>query len=108
LLALIRKGLSREAAYELVQQNAMKTWQAKHAGRNDADFLVQLAKGHLTAEDADGADVAARRPRLALGPPDHRSHVPALHPSPSRFSLIFRRSWIPHHRYEPARLHAAY
>jgi len=42
LLALIRKGLSREAAYELVQQNAMKTWQAKHAGRNDADFLVQL------------------------------------------------------------------
>src|SRR5205807_4977612 len=35
LLALIRKGLSREAAYELVQQNAMKTWQAKHAGRND-------------------------------------------------------------------------
>ncbi len=43
LLALIRKGLSREAAYELVQRNAMKTWAVKHAGRDDADFLAQLA-----------------------------------------------------------------
>jgi len=43
LLALIRKGLSREAAYEMVQRNAMKTWEVKHAGRNDADFLAQLA-----------------------------------------------------------------
>jgi adenylosuccinate lyase len=42
LLALIRKGLTREAAYELVQRNAMKTWQAKHAGARDADFLKQL------------------------------------------------------------------
>jgi len=42
LLALIKKGLSREAAYELVQRNAMQTWQAKHAGRDDADFLRQL------------------------------------------------------------------
>jgi adenylosuccinate lyase len=42
LLALIRKGLSREAAYELVQRNAMQTWQARHAGREDADFLRQL------------------------------------------------------------------
>jgi adenylosuccinate lyase len=42
LLALIRKGLTREEAYDLVQRNAMKTWQAKHAGRNDADFLQQL------------------------------------------------------------------
>src|SRR5579859_3224864 len=42
LLALIRKGLTREEAYELVQRNAMKTWEAKHAGRNDADFLAQL------------------------------------------------------------------
>ncbi|HXR08691.1 MAG TPA: adenylosuccinate lyase, partial [Candidatus Acidoferrum sp.] len=31
LLALIKKGLTREAAYDLVQRNAMKTWQAKHA-----------------------------------------------------------------------------
>lgn len=42
LLALIRKGLTREAAYELVQRNAMKTWQAKHAGAAAADFLQQL------------------------------------------------------------------
>src|SRR5947207_5835989 len=42
LLALIRKGLTREQAYELVQRNAMKTWQAKHAGTKDADFLKQL------------------------------------------------------------------
>ena len=41
-LALIRKGLDRERAYELVQRNAMRTWQAKHAGRPDADFLRQL------------------------------------------------------------------
>ena len=42
LLALIRKGLTREQAYELVQRNAMKTWEAKHTGREDADFLEQL------------------------------------------------------------------
>src|SRR5204863_4880725 len=42
LLALIKKGLTREDAYELVQRNAMKTWQAKHAGSADADFLKQL------------------------------------------------------------------
>lgn len=42
LLALIRKGLTREEAYELVQRNAMKTWQAKHAGVAGADFKTQL------------------------------------------------------------------
>ncbi len=42
LLALIRKGLTREAAYELVQDAAMKTWKVKHAGRDDADFVEQL------------------------------------------------------------------
>ena len=42
LLALIRKGLTREAAYTLVQRNAMQTWAVKHAGRDDADFLRQL------------------------------------------------------------------
>ncbi|MHB8521510.1 MAG: adenylosuccinate lyase [Limisphaerales bacterium] len=42
LLALIRKGLTREQAYELVQRNAMKTWEVKHAGRDDADFVEQL------------------------------------------------------------------
>ena len=42
LLALIRKGLTREAAYELVQTAAMKTWEVKQAGRDDADFVKQL------------------------------------------------------------------
>ena len=42
LLALIKKGLTREEAYAVVQRNAMKTWAVKHAGRDDADFLDQL------------------------------------------------------------------
>jgi adenylosuccinate lyase len=42
LLALIRKGLTREDAYSLVQRGAMKTWEVKHAGRDDADFLEVL------------------------------------------------------------------
>jgi len=42
LLALIQRGLTREEAYDLVQRNAMKTWQAKHAGQSEADFLTQL------------------------------------------------------------------
>ena len=42
LLALIRKGLTREDAYDLVQRAAMETWAVKHAGRDDADFLKQL------------------------------------------------------------------
>jgi adenylosuccinate lyase len=42
LLALIRKGLTREDAYKLVQDAAMKTWDVKHAGRDDADFVGQL------------------------------------------------------------------
>jgi adenylosuccinate lyase len=50
LLALIRKGLTREAAYELVQRNAMQTWAAKHAGRDDADFLQQLKADPETAK----------------------------------------------------------
>jgi len=42
LLALIKKGLTREAAYKLCQDAAMKTWAVKHAGREDADFVEQL------------------------------------------------------------------
>src|SRR5271154_4897342 len=42
LLALIKKGLTREDAYKLVQDAAMKTWEVKHAGRDDADFLEVL------------------------------------------------------------------
>ena len=50
LLALIRKGLTREAAYELVQSNAMKTWAIKHAGRDDADFVEQLKSDPTVAK----------------------------------------------------------
>src|SRR5271170_7735141 len=42
LLALIKKGLTREKAYDLVQRNAMKTWRSKHAGEAGADFKTQL------------------------------------------------------------------
>jgi adenylosuccinate lyase len=42
LLALIRKGLTREESYSLVQRNAMETWKTKHDGRDDADFLKQI------------------------------------------------------------------
>jgi adenylosuccinate lyase len=42
LLALIKKGLTREAAYKLVQDAAMKTWEVKHAGRDDANFVEVL------------------------------------------------------------------
>jgi adenylosuccinate lyase len=50
LLALIRKGFTREEAYYLVQRNAMKTWQAKHAGAPDADFLAQLQSDPAVAK----------------------------------------------------------
>jgi len=50
LLALIRKGLTREQAYELVQRNAMKTWEAKYAGRDDADFLQVLMSDREVAK----------------------------------------------------------
>jgi adenylosuccinate lyase len=50
LLALIKKGLTRERSYELVQRNAMKTWASKHAGRDDTDFLKQLQNDPEVAE----------------------------------------------------------
>ncbi|MEI7730685.1 MAG: adenylosuccinate lyase [Verrucomicrobiota bacterium] len=50
LLALIKKGLTREQAYELVQRSAMKTWATKHAGRDDANFLEELRKDPEVAQ----------------------------------------------------------
>jgi adenylosuccinate lyase len=50
LLALIKKGLTREAAYQLVQDAAMKTWETKHAGRDDADFVGQLKSDPAVAK----------------------------------------------------------
>jgi adenylosuccinate lyase len=57
LLALIRKGLTREQAYDLVQRNAMQTWAVKHAGRNDADFLEQLASDPEVAKHLTRAEL---------------------------------------------------
>jgi adenylosuccinate lyase len=50
LLALIKKGLTREAAYKLVQDAAMKTWEVKHAGRDDANFVEQLKSNPAVAK----------------------------------------------------------
>ena len=46
LLALTKKGLTREAAYAIVQRNAMATWQTP--GKSFRDFL--LADAELTAK----------------------------------------------------------
>ncbi len=50
LLALIRKGRTREEAYQLVQDAAMRTWDVKHAGRDDADFVEQLRADPIVAK----------------------------------------------------------
>ncbi len=57
LLALIRRGLTREAAYELVQRNAMKTWRAKHNGQTDADFQTQLLSDPEVARHISRAEL---------------------------------------------------
>ncbi|HOB99239.1 MAG TPA: adenylosuccinate lyase [Verrucomicrobiota bacterium] len=57
LLALIRKGLTREEAYALVQDAAMKTWEVKHAGRDDADFLAQLKANPGVARHFDQGEL---------------------------------------------------
>ena len=54
LLALTQKGISREAAYESVQRNAMKVWDENEDFREllkkDADII-----SHLSSEEIDGA-----------------------------------------------------
>ncbi|NLH74562.1 MAG: adenylosuccinate lyase [Verrucomicrobia bacterium] len=57
MLALIRKGLTREQAYEIVQRVAMQTWEAKHAGRTDADFLSQLKQDAEVARYLDSKEI---------------------------------------------------
>jgi adenylosuccinate lyase len=79
LLALIKRGLTRERAYELVQGNAMKTWEAKHAGRDDANFVEQIKQDpevarHFEPDEIDRLcsldfhfkDVARRFKKLGL------------------------------------------
>src|SRR5580698_8806985 len=57
LIELIRKGLTREAAYELVQRNSMKTWQAKNAGDSNADFKTQLSSDPDVAKHLSRAEL---------------------------------------------------
>jgi len=53
LLALINKGTSREAAYKLVQDNAMKAWQEKKSFlsllEGDKQILARLSKSELAS-----------------------------------------------------------
>ena len=66
LLALIKKGLTREAAYKLVQDAAMKTWEVKHAGRDDADFVERAQsrprRGETFQARRTGKTLLARLP----------------------------------------------
>lgn len=57
LLALIKKGLTREQAYDLVQRNAMKTWEAKHTGAPDADFKSMLLRDPEVAKLITSAEL---------------------------------------------------
>jgi adenylosuccinate lyase len=57
LLALIRKGQTREEAYDLVQRNAMQTWQSKHAGATNADFKAQLLSDPAVARHLSAAEL---------------------------------------------------
>lgn len=51
LIALVEKGLSREAAYELVQRNALKVWKQAEEFKNlllaDADVTKVLSKNEV-------------------------------------------------------------
>jgi len=53
LLALINKGLKREEAYKLVQDNAMKAWQEKKSFlsllEGDKRVLARLSKSELAS-----------------------------------------------------------
>jgi len=53
LLALINKGISREQAYKLVQNNAMKAWQEKENFLSlleaDEEISTHLSKSELAS-----------------------------------------------------------
>ncbi|MEE9325491.1 MAG: adenylosuccinate lyase, partial [Dehalococcoidia bacterium] len=52
LLALIEKGLSRQVAYEIVQENAMKAWRDREDFRNLLKADPQVTQ-HLSQEELD-------------------------------------------------------
>jgi adenylosuccinate lyase len=53
LLALTQKGVSREAAYAMVQRNAMKVWEA------GADFMAELEADPEVRAALSPAEIAA-------------------------------------------------
>ena len=55
LLALTRKGLSREKAYALVQRNAMKTWAATPSSFKDSLLEDAEVLKHLTKREIENA-----------------------------------------------------
>ncbi len=60
LLALTQKGVSREAAYAIVQRNAMKVWE------QGADFMAELkADPEVRAALERGRDRGELRSRLS-------------------------------------------
>jgi adenylosuccinate lyase len=52
LLKLVEKGLSREEAYRLVQQNAMKVWENNTEFKDNLMADNEITK-HLTREEVD-------------------------------------------------------
>ena len=53
LLALTQKGVAREAAYAMVQRNAMKAW------RGEGDFLALLEKDREVRKHLSAKELAA-------------------------------------------------
>jgi adenylosuccinate lyase len=77
LLRLAEKGLPRQAAYELVQRNAMRAWRERSAFRDvltaDPDIMAQLTPAELDAcFDPSwylrNVDAVFRRAGLVAGP----------------------------------------
>lgn len=55
LLALTQKGLSREDAYKIVQDNAMQVWEGRHNGSfREALLADERITQHLAPSDIDG------------------------------------------------------
>ena len=66
LLALTQKGVEREAAYRLVQRNAMKAWAGK------GDFLALLKADKEVRKHLSEKELKSEfRPRLSLRPRRH-------------------------------------
>ena len=75
LLALIERGMSREAAYELVQRNAMNSWDEGKDFRDlDArcDFGIDVKEAIENREEKDSHDHARNEANHQEKPTDRR------------------------------------